>query len=132
MTGFICFSVYYLSSQPIPGFVQVSWQDQLLQSPKPRDPAGGVGQTLPNLKMHYENASGEDDLYGIMGCNLPPLELMALYTAAAMHDYDHPGRTNAFLVATNAPQVQLLRTGQNEVMDTASYGGFVSTGNFVQ
>lgn len=23
---------------------------------------------------------------------------MALYTAAAMHDYDHPGRTNAFLV----------------------------------
>lgn len=30
---------------------------------------------------------------------------MALYVAAAMHDYDHPGRTNAFLVATNAPQV---------------------------
>ncbi|CAD5210311.1 unnamed protein product [Bursaphelenchus okinawaensis] len=27
------------------------------------------------------------------------LELMALYTAAAMHDFDHPGRTNAFLVA---------------------------------
>lgn len=27
------------------------------------------------------------------------LELMALFTAAAMHDYDHPGRTNAFLVA---------------------------------
>ena len=25
---------------------------------------------------------------------------MALYTAAAMHDYDHPGRTNAFLVAS--------------------------------
>lgn len=32
---------------------------------------------------------------------------MALYVAAAMHDYDHPGRTNAFLVATNAPQVTL-------------------------
>jgi cGMP-inhibited 3',5'-cyclic phosphodiesterase A len=31
---------------------------------------------------------------------------MALYVAAAMHDYDHPGRTNAFLVATSAPQVQ--------------------------
>lgn len=28
------------------------------------------------------------------------LELMALFTAAAMHDYDHPGRTNAFLVAS--------------------------------
>ena len=36
-----------------------------------------------------------------MGGNLPPLELMALYTAAAMHDYDHPGRTNAFLVTTH-------------------------------
>lgn len=46
-----------------------------------------------------------EDSYGIMGGNLPALELMALYTAAAMHDYDHPGRTNAFLVATTAPQV---------------------------
>ncbi|KAK3712326.1 hypothetical protein RRG08_002657 [Elysia crispata] len=42
-----------------------------------------------------------------MGGNLPALELMALYTAAAMHDYDHPGRTNAFLVATTAPQAVL-------------------------
>ncbi|KAL3120818.1 hypothetical protein niasHT_008110 [Heterodera trifolii] len=32
--------------------------------------------------------------------SMSPLELMALYTAAAMHDYDHPGRTNAFLVAS--------------------------------
>ncbi|VDK62298.1 unnamed protein product [Onchocerca ochengi] len=31
--------------------------------------------------------------------NMSTLELMALFTAAAMHDYDHPGRTNAFLVA---------------------------------
>ncbi|CAI5440893.1 unnamed protein product [Caenorhabditis angaria] len=31
--------------------------------------------------------------------SMSTLELMALYTAAAMHDYDHPGRTNAFLVA---------------------------------
>jgi len=46
-----------------------------------------------------------EDSYGIMGGNFPALELMALYTAAAMHDYDHPGRTNAFLVATHAPQV---------------------------
>lgn len=43
--------------------------------------------------------------YGIVGCNFPALELMALYTAAAMHDYDHPGRTNAFLVMTHAPLV---------------------------
>lgn len=32
--------------------------------------------------------------------SMSDLELMALYTAAAMHDYDHPGRTNAFLVAS--------------------------------
>lgn len=31
--------------------------------------------------------------------SMSSLELMALYTAAAMHDFDHPGRTNAFLVA---------------------------------
>ncbi|XGW10667.1 hypothetical protein V3C99_012290 [Haemonchus contortus] len=34
-----------------------------------------------------------------ISASMSTLELMALYTAAAMHDYDHPGRTNAFLVA---------------------------------
>lgn len=48
-----------------------------------------------------------DDKYGCLSGNIPALELMALYVAAAMHDYDHPGRTNAFLVAA-APQVNLL------------------------
>lgn len=46
------------------------------------------------------------DSYGIIGGNLPALELMALFTAAAMHDYDHPGRTNAFLVTAQAPLVR--------------------------
>lgn len=45
------------------------------------------------------------DGYGSLSGLIPGLELMALYVAAAMHDYDHPGRTNAFLVATGAPQV---------------------------
>ena len=48
-----------------------------------------------------------EETYGVMGANFPALELMALYTAAAMHDFDHPGRTNAFLVTTIAPQVRL-------------------------
>ena len=43
--------------------------------------------------------------YGVVGVNFEPLELMALYAAAAMHDYDHPGRTNAFLVTTTSPLV---------------------------
>lgn len=47
--------------------------------------------------------------YGSLAGLIPGLELMALYVAAAMHDYDHPGRTNAFLVATSAPQVNKCR-----------------------
>lgn len=52
-----------------------------------------------------KSSSISDSSYGCLAWNVPALELMALYVAAAMHDYDHPGRTNAFLVATNAPQV---------------------------
>lgn len=47
----------------------------------------------------------EEEGYSCLSGLIPALELMALYVAAAMHDYDHPGRTNAFLVATSAPQV---------------------------
>lgn len=47
--------------------------------------------------------------YSSLARLIPGLELMALYVAAAMHDYDHPGRTNAFLVATSAPQVIIWR-----------------------
>lgn len=55
--------------------------------------------------LSSKSSSISDDSYGCLAWNIPALELMALYVAAAMHDYDHPGRTNAFLVATNAPQV---------------------------
>lgn len=55
--------------------------------------------------LTYRANSFNSEDYGIMGGNFPALELMALYTAAAMHDFDHPGRTNAFLVATNAKEV---------------------------
>ena len=66
--------------------------------------AGGGDSASPAL---VQRASfNYEDSYGIMGANFPALELMALYTAAAMHDYDHPGRTNAFLVSTLAPQVR--------------------------
>lgn len=55
-----------------------------------------------------KSSSISDDSYGCLAWNIPALELMALYVAAAMHDYDHPGRTNAFLVATNAAQVSVI------------------------
>ena len=47
--------------------------------------------------------------YGVLMDSIPQLELLALYTAATMHDYDHPGRTNAFLVGTLSQQVSLFQ-----------------------
>ncbi|XP_066986491.1 cGMP-inhibited 3',5'-cyclic phosphodiesterase 3A-like isoform X5 [Macrobrachium rosenbergii] len=92
-------AVYYLTSQPIPGFIMLPPEPGSLLD-KHEDGCGS-----PRL-VHRQSFTAEDT-YGILGANLPALELMALYTAAAMHDYDHPGRTNAFLVTTNAPQAVL-------------------------
>lgn len=67
------------------------------------------GSRIAPVRVSYissKSCSIADDSYGCLASNIPALELMALYVAAAMHDYDHPGRTNAFLVATNAPQVR--------------------------
>lgn len=90
--------VYYLTSQPIPGFAQIPTDST--DSPLHKTSIGPLPQS------YVKHISVCDDTYGIMGANFPALELMALYTAAAMHDYDHPGRTNAFLVSTFAPQVR--------------------------
>ncbi|XP_022238555.1 cGMP-inhibited 3',5'-cyclic phosphodiesterase A-like [Limulus polyphemus] len=93
--------VYYLTSQPVPGFVQIP--SESTDSP--------LHKTLKNPidcgTSNHRHCFVADDTYGIVGANFPALELMALYTAAAMHDYDHPGRTNAFLVSTFAPQAVL-------------------------
>lgn len=55
--------------------------------------------------MKMADPSDNEDVYGTLAELIPDLELMALYTASAMHDFDHPGRTNAFLVATLNPKV---------------------------
>ncbi|BFZ25003.1 hypothetical protein BsWGS_28043 [Bradybaena similaris] len=93
--------VYYLTTQPIPGFTQINPGDVLSRQCSSNNETAEC-----SYKTHRASFMAEDS-YGIMGGNLPALELMALYTAAAMHDYDHPGRTNAFLVATTAPQAVL-------------------------
>ncbi|XP_054706537.1 cGMP-inhibited 3',5'-cyclic phosphodiesterase 3A-like [Uloborus diversus] len=90
--------VYYLTSQPIPGFTQIP--SDATDSPLHKTTDSG------NSSMHRPSFAA-DVTYGVMGANYPALELMALYAAAAMHDYDHPGRTNAFLVSTYAPQAVL-------------------------
>ncbi|ROT71013.1 putative cGMP-inhibited 3 [Penaeus vannamei] len=92
-------SVYYLTSQPIPGFIMLP--------PEPVSPTDKHDEVCGSPRLIHRQSFTAEDTYGILGANLPALELMALYTAAAMHDYDHPGRTNAFLVTTNAPQAVL-------------------------
>lgn len=75
----------------------------------------GADDFVPKLHNHIvavvvaaAAAAADSELpFGIMGANLTALEVMALYTAAAMHDFQHPGRTNSFLVATNSPLVSI-------------------------
>ncbi|CAH2325462.1 cGMP-inhibited 3, 5 -cyclic phosphodiesterase B isoform X1 [Pelobates cultripes] len=90
-------AVWYLTTRPIPGFQEISSDDA--DPDNAADPAP--------VYLSSKSCTFVDDSYGCIATNIPALELMALYVAAAMHDYDHPGRTNAFLVATNAPQAVL-------------------------
>ncbi|XP_026524122.1 cGMP-inhibited 3',5'-cyclic phosphodiesterase B isoform X1 [Notechis scutatus] len=94
-------AVWYLTTRPIPGFQQIV-----------SDSGRGTTRESDISVGHVAYVSSKscpvlDENYGYLASNIPALELMALYVAAAMHDYDHPGRTNAFLVATNAPQAVL-------------------------
>ncbi|XP_030908621.2 cGMP-inhibited 3',5'-cyclic phosphodiesterase 3B isoform X2 [Melopsittacus undulatus] len=96
-------AVWYLTTRPIPGFQQIP-NEHIMESDM--DEASGISP----VQVSYISSKScfiADDSYGCLASNIPALELMALYVAAAMHDYDHPGRTNAFLVATNAPQAVL-------------------------
>ncbi|KAM3832619.1 cGMP-inhibited 3',5'-cyclic phosphodiesterase 3A isoform 2-T2 [Vipera latastei] len=94
-------AVWYLSSQPIPGLPTM-----INDHGSASDSDSDSGITHSHLGYVLSKTyTPTDDSYGCLAGNIPSLELMALYVAAAMHDYDHPGRTNAFLVATSAPQV---------------------------
>ncbi|NXN92496.1 PDE3B phosphodiesterase, partial [Rhinopomastus cyanomelas] len=96
-------AVWYLTTRPIPGFQQIR-SEHILESEM--DETSGIAPA-PVSYISSKSCSIADGSYGCLASNIPALELMALYVAAAMHDYDHPGRTNAFLVATNAPQAVL-------------------------
>ena len=108
--------VYYLTSQPIPGFAQIP-------SESSDSPLHKLHLTSPYPRRQISLSSSPlEETYGIVGANYPALELMALYTAAAMHDFDHPGRTNAFLVATYAPQVNNCPRYQLDVAESVRSG----------
>uniref|UniRef100_H3CVG5 Phosphodiesterase n=1 Tax=Tetraodon nigroviridis TaxID=99883 RepID=H3CVG5_TETNG len=96
-------AVWYLTTRPIPGFQQIH-SEHVTGSDTDSDSGISPGRIS---YASSKSCSISDDSYGCLAWNIPALELMALYVAAAMHDYDHPGRTNAFLVATNAPQAVL-------------------------
>ncbi|XP_036618369.1 cGMP-inhibited 3',5'-cyclic phosphodiesterase B isoform X2 [Trichosurus vulpecula] len=96
-------AVWYLTTRPIPGFKQI--RQDLVKVIRTEYSSG-----LSPIRISYTSSKScpmTDPNYGCVALNIPALELMALYVAAAMHDYDHPGRTNAFLVATGDPQAVL-------------------------
>ncbi|XP_075883531.1 cGMP-inhibited 3',5'-cyclic phosphodiesterase 3A-like isoform X2 [Nelusetta ayraudi] len=96
-------AVWYLTTQPVPGLPSVIADHG---SASDSDSDSGITHSHMGFLVSKTYTVSEDG-YGCLSGLIPALELMALYVAAAMHDYDHPGRTNAFLVATSAPQAVL-------------------------
>ncbi|XP_057691767.1 cGMP-inhibited 3',5'-cyclic phosphodiesterase 3A-like isoform X2 [Corythoichthys intestinalis] len=96
-------AVWYLTTQPVPGLPSLVADHS---SASDSDSDSGITHSHMGFLVSKTYTVSEDG-YGCLSGLIPALELMALYVAAAMHDYDHPGRTNAFLVATSAPQAVL-------------------------
>ncbi|KAM4589173.1 cGMP-inhibited 3',5'-cyclic phosphodiesterase 3A-like isoform 2-T2 [Fundulus diaphanus] len=94
-------AVWYLTTQPVPGLPTLPTENGIHTDSVDSITPGASGFLVSKMSSMLE------DGYGSLCGLVPALELMALYVAAAMHDYDHPGRTNAFLVATSAPQALL-------------------------
>ncbi|XP_017350073.1 cGMP-inhibited 3',5'-cyclic phosphodiesterase 3A isoform X1 [Ictalurus punctatus] len=96
-------AVWYLTTQPVPGLPLLAHNSISVSD---SDAVSGISHGNMDYLFSKTYPKMEDG-YGCLSGLIPALELMALYVAAAMHDYDHPGRTNAFLVATSAPQAVL-------------------------
>uniref|UniRef100_A0A3P9QDC0 Phosphodiesterase n=1 Tax=Poecilia reticulata TaxID=8081 RepID=A0A3P9QDC0_POERE len=94
-------AVWYLTTQLVPGLPILPTENGIHT-----DSVNNITPTAPGFLVSKMSSVSEDGYSSLSGL-IPALELMALYVAAAMHDYDHPGRTNAFLVATSAPQALL-------------------------
>ncbi|KAM7399412.1 hypothetical protein PAMP_018685 [Pampus punctatissimus] len=94
-------AVWYLTTQSVPGLPTLLTENGIHTDSENGITPGATGFLVSKMNSVLEEG------YGSLSGLIPGLELMALYVAAAMHDYDHPGRTNAFLVATSAPQALL-------------------------
>ena len=84
--------VYYLTQHRIPGFNASCCSRRTSLTEEATSDVQPAAETTEDTEEKYS--------YGCISDAMPDLELMALYIAASMHDFDHPGRTNAFLVAT--------------------------------
>lgn len=85
----ILHACYFLTNSDIPNFVQ-----------------SNPSNYKPNLKSRNSlNFQCKDfsKKFGCLGTSFTPLEILALYCSAAMHDYEHPGRNNQFMVAVESP-----------------------------
>jgi len=102
--------VYYLTQHPIPGFnSSLSRRGSLTnETSSPNTPSDKIENESREDEIEEIEYTEESYTYGCICDLMPGLELMALYVAAAMHDFDHPGRTNAFLVATLNSKVFFL------------------------
>ena len=87
---------YYFTTQGVPNFAQIPTPTYKFLT-KQRQ-ALNIALNSPKYKPLSEAIS-----YGCLVSNFNPLEILALYCAAAMHDYEHPGRSNQFLIAINSP-----------------------------
>ena len=102
--------VFFMTTKEIPGFCPINSK---LSTDSGSDSDSGL-----NGEGRQKTNKGD---YGSLKDSIPLLELLALYTAATMHDYDHPGRTNAFLVATLSQQVSLNRRSGSQKAEGCSW-----------
>lgn len=77
---------YYLTTSAVPHFKQLDSDSYTASTAK-----------RPRLLLN-SNANN-------LGSSFTPLELLALFSSAAMHDYEHPGRNNQFLISIKSPLV---------------------------
>lgn len=104
--------VYYLTQHRIPGFTgnppsrRVSTNEKAAICPPAQngdvtiDDDNDCDEENDEVALRLKSLTRDPYAHERISDSVPDLELMALYVAAAMHDFDHPGRTNAFLVAT--------------------------------
>lgn len=75
---------YYLTTSAVPNFKQ-------------SESHNASTTQRPRLLLNSNSSN--------LGSSFTPLELLALFSSAAMHDYDHPGRNNQFLISIKSPLV---------------------------